>query len=108
MKTVLVVGATGQQGRSVIRALCQSREYRCLALTRDVSSPKARRLASLENVELVTGDLDDIDQLRSIFKKAEKGLTGAIWGVFVALAYPGLGAGGAREEAQGKASWEAQ
>ncbi|ELU43388.1 NmrA domain-containing protein [Rhizoctonia solani AG-1 IA] len=91
MKVVLVVGATGQQGYAVIHALAESNEYLCLALTRNPESPKAQQLTSFRNVKLVSADLNDIQQLRSIFKNARSSNTGEIWGVFVALAFPGLG-----------------
>jgi hypothetical protein len=38
MKVVLVVGATGQQGNAVIRALIESENYLCLALIRNLDS----------------------------------------------------------------------
>ncbi|CAE6474843.1 unnamed protein product [Rhizoctonia solani] len=102
MKVILVAGATGQQGGSVIRALSDSENYLCLALTRNPDSSKALKLKSFKNVELVAGDLNDIQQLRSIFENAKSSPTGAIWGVFVALEYPGLGGNAEGEERQGK------
>ncbi|KAG8734678.1 hypothetical protein FRC11_003804, partial [Ceratobasidium sp. 423] len=102
MKVVLVVGATGQQGNAVIRALSDSDDYLCLALTRNPESPKAQQLTSFKNVKLVPGDLSDIQQLRTIFEDASSAATGAIWGVFVALAFPGLGKNAEGEETQGK------
>ena len=56
-RTVLVTGATGQQGGAVARALL-SRGHRVKALTRKPDSDAARRLASA-GAELVTGDLGD-------------------------------------------------
>ncbi|KAG8697681.1 hypothetical protein FRC09_007714 [Ceratobasidium sp. 395] len=70
MKTVLVVGSTGQQGSSVVKALSESGRYFCLALTRNLETPKAKRIAALENVQLVSADLDDEPQLRSVFVEA--------------------------------------
>ncbi|KDN47055.1 hypothetical protein RSAG8_03832, partial [Rhizoctonia solani AG-8 WAC10335] len=102
MKVILVVGATGQQGNSVIRALSGSEDYFCLALTRNLESPKAQQLKSFKNVKLVFGDLNDIQQLRTIFEDAKSATTGAIWGVFVALAFPGLGKSAEGEEMQGR------
>ncbi|QRW16947.1 NmrA-like family domain-containing protein 1 [Rhizoctonia solani] len=102
MKVVLVVGATGQQGYAVIHALAESNEYLCLALTRNPNSPKAQQLTSFRNVKLVSADLNDIQQLRSIFKNARSSTTGEIWGVFVALAFPGLGVSADGEQKQGK------
>ncbi|KAH7335614.1 hypothetical protein B0J17DRAFT_670817 [Rhizoctonia solani] len=100
MKVILVAGATGQQGGSVIRALSESEDYLCLALTRNLDSFKAQKLKSFKNVELVFGDLNDIEQLREIFEDVNSSPIGAIWGVFVALEYPGLGANAEGEERQ--------
>ncbi|KAG9128554.1 hypothetical protein FRC07_003443 [Ceratobasidium sp. 392] len=102
MKAVLVIGSTGQQGSSVVRTLSQSRRYFCLALTRNPETPKAKRIASLENVRLVSADFGNEYQLRDVFTKAEHSEFGPIWGVFVALAYPGLGVDATEEEVQGK------
>ncbi|KAF8705400.1 hypothetical protein RHS03_05646, partial [Rhizoctonia solani] len=73
MKVVLVVGATGQQGSSVIAALSDSGDYLCLALTRNPDSRKAQKLKPIRNVKLVTGDLNDIQQLRKVFEDARAG-----------------------------------
>jgi len=56
-RTVLVTGATGQQGGAVARALA-SRGHHVKALTRRPDSDAARRLAAA-GVEVIAGDLDD-------------------------------------------------
>lgn len=56
-KTVLVLGATGQQGGAVARAL-RSAGWRVRALVRDPGAAKARALAA-QGIELVRGDLAD-------------------------------------------------
>ena len=56
-RSVLVTGATGQQGGAVARALL-SRGHRVKALTRKPDSDAARRLMSA-GADLVTGDLGD-------------------------------------------------
>ena len=56
-RSVLVTGATGQQGGAVARALL-SRGHRVKALTRKPDSDAARRLASA-GAEVVAGDLGD-------------------------------------------------
>src|SRR5208337_758793 len=56
-RSVLVTGATGQQGGAVARALL-SRGHRVKALTRKPDSDSARKLMS-EGADLVTGDLGD-------------------------------------------------
>src|SRR5918994_7232287 len=56
-RSVLVTGATGQQGGAVAHALL-SRGHRVKALTRKPDSDAARRLASA-GADIVTGDLGD-------------------------------------------------
>jgi uncharacterized protein YbjT (DUF2867 family) len=56
-RSVLVTGATGQQGGAVARALL-SKGHRVKALTRKPGSNAARRLASA-GADVVAGDLDD-------------------------------------------------
>lgn len=78
---ILVTGATGKQGSSVINALLAAKtQFQILALTRNVSSPSAKALAAKSsNVILVEGNLDDAD---SIFRNAQKVTSLPIWGVF--------------------------
>jgi uncharacterized protein YbjT (DUF2867 family) len=57
-RSVLVTGATGQQGGAVARALL-SRGHRVKALTRNPDSDAARHLM-LAGAHLVTGDLGDV------------------------------------------------
>jgi uncharacterized protein YbjT (DUF2867 family) len=60
-KLVLVTGATGSQGGSVVQALLRQGQ-RVRGMTRNVSSPAALRL-SQQGVEVVTGDFTDQDSL---------------------------------------------
>ncbi|KIJ66338.1 hypothetical protein HYDPIDRAFT_109338 [Hydnomerulius pinastri MD-312] len=111
-KTILIVGATGKQGKALVNALCpldqdaskdqpaESHPFRILALTRNASSPTGQLLAKEKHVEVVEGDLDSPESIRKIFEAAKD--TGGIWGVFCVLAYPGLGANADGEERQGK------
>lgn len=63
-----VVGATGQQGRSVIDALAASNSpFRVRAVTRDAS--KADDLKSL-GVEIATADMDNVASLTKAFSGA--------------------------------------
>lgn len=80
-KTILVIGATGKQGGSLIDALLrQNADVEILAVTRDVSSSGAQRLeAKSPKVVLVHGDLDQPD---AIFSHAKKATALPIWGVF--------------------------
>jgi len=57
IRSVLVTGATGQQGGAVVRALI-ARGHRVKALSRKPDSDGAKRLAAA-GVEVVTGNLDD-------------------------------------------------
>ncbi|EGE59624.1 UNVERIFIED_ORG: uncharacterized protein YbjT (DUF2867 family) [Rhizobium esperanzae] len=57
IRTVLVTGATGQQGGAVVRALT-ARGHRVKAISRKPDSNGAKRLAGA-GVEVVAGDLND-------------------------------------------------
>jgi uncharacterized protein YbjT (DUF2867 family) len=59
--SVLVTGATGQQGGALARLLLQ-RGHRVVAFTRSADSPAARALGTL-GAELATGDFEDVDSL---------------------------------------------
>jgi uncharacterized protein YbjT (DUF2867 family) len=72
-KTILVTGATGQQGGAVARHLLKQPGFAVRALTRDSAKPAARSLAQA-GAEIVRGDLDDSASIR-------RALEGA-WGVF--------------------------
>ena len=106
-KTVLVIGATGQQGRAVVSTLFSRTNFRILGLTRNPSAESSKALLSLRrtiepteaSLELVQGDLDEPNTIRQIFE-TESG-KGAITAVFVVLAFPGLGANADKEEMQG-------
>lgn len=107
-KTILVLGATGKQGRSLVDALrptsdtpspSDSNAFNLLALTRSAGAPAARALASEPHVKVVEGNLDSPESIRKVFDDA--GGKGSIWGVFVVLAFPGLGANADGEERQG-------
>jgi len=89
-RTILVTGATGQQGGSLIRALAGS-DFVLRAMTRKPDSEKAARLRAA-GVEVLQGDLDDPASLK-------KALAGA-WGVFAVQNT--WEAGVEKEEEQGK------
>ena len=83
-KPILVLGATGKQGRKVVDTIVASdskADFTILALTRNPDSASAKALASKSTIiKLVKGNLDDTP---SVFKAALEASAGApIWGVF--------------------------
>ncbi|TLD04314.1 uncharacterized protein PgNI_11910 [Pyricularia grisea] len=95
--TILVVGATGQQGGAVINALLGDRspstsEPRVLALTRNTQSAKAQQLARTHPaVELIQGDMTNPEQ---VFSSAA---TSTITSIFV-VTTPNHGRGPGEDE----------
>ena len=67
-KIIAVVGATGAQGSGLVRAILEDPEggFAARALTRNVDSPIARKLADL-GAEVVPADVDDPASLESAF-----------------------------------------
>ena len=74
-KIIAVVGATGAQGGGLVRAIINDHGlgFTARALTRDVTSEKAKALAKL-GAEVVQADLDDVSSLK-------RGFAG-VYGVF--------------------------
>jgi uncharacterized protein YbjT (DUF2867 family) len=70
-KTIVVVGATGAQGGGLVRAILNDpdREFNVRAITRDVTSDKAKELVKL-GAEVVAADVDDAESLKKAFKGA--------------------------------------
>ena len=68
-KLLVVIGATGTQGGSVVETFLKDPKWRIRGLTRSVSAPKAKELAA-RGVEMVQGDLDDMESLLSAFTGA--------------------------------------
>ncbi|MFN7915314.1 MAG: NmrA/HSCARG family protein [Vicinamibacterales bacterium] len=89
-KTILITGATGQQGGATLHNLL-GKGYTLRALTRTPDGEKARALANA-GVELVQGDLNDAGSLASALKGA--------WGVYAVQNTWEAGVDG--EEEQGK------
>jgi uncharacterized protein YbjT (DUF2867 family) len=108
MRKIFVAGATGKQGQALIRALLHptttGAEPDChiYALTRNPSSLAAQHLTETypSNFTIVGGNLEDRDSVIKIFEDVKK--DGGIWGVFCALAFPGMGVEASGEERQGK------
>ncbi|MCE7011298.1 NmrA/HSCARG family protein [Kibdelosporangium philippinense] len=79
-KILAVVGATGQQGGGLARAILDdpAGEFSLRALTRDVDSDAARELAA-RGAEVVQADLDDPESVKKAFQGA--------YGAFVVTAF---------------------
>ena len=68
---IAVTMATSRQGLGVVKELSKSNNYKIRAITRDVNSSKAIEIGSLNNVEVVRGDLLDPESLNKAFDGAE-------------------------------------
>ncbi|MDA1096341.1 MAG: NmrA/HSCARG family protein [Chloroflexi bacterium] len=68
-RTILVLGATGQQGGATVDALLESGGWAVRAFTRDAQSDKAKALAS-RGVEVFQGDLSESETLGPAIKGA--------------------------------------
>ncbi|KAL1845972.1 hypothetical protein Plec18167_009074 [Paecilomyces lecythidis] len=99
MTAVLITGATGKQGGSVIKNLVsRNAPFEILAVTRNTASASSQRLAQLSSkIKLVEGNLDNPAEL---FQNARRVTESPIWGVFSVQVAIGNGSG---EEPQGKA-----
>jgi len=71
-KTILVFGATGAQGGSVVNSLLEDGTFKVRAVTRNLESDKAKELTK-KGVEVVKGDLQDKESIL----KALNGVEGA-------------------------------
>lgn len=90
VKTILVTGATGQQGGAVASELL-AHGFNVHAMTRKPDSDKAKALA-MRGAKIITGDLDDAASLEAALK--------GVWGVFAVQNT--WEAGVEKEEEQGK------
>ena len=104
-KPLLVLGATGKQGKKVIETILASdskADFTILALTRNPDSASAKALAAKSTIiKLVKGNLDDTP---NVFRAALEASAGApIWGVFSVQQAVQDGANQDRETQQGKA-----
>ncbi|KKK23152.1 hypothetical protein P175DRAFT_0519753 [Aspergillus ochraceoroseus IBT 24754] len=68
-KLIVVIGATGNQGSSVVRTFLNLPNWNVRAVTRNPSSPAAQQLASF-GADVVQADLADLDSLRVAFQGA--------------------------------------
>ncbi|KAK5655860.1 hypothetical protein OQA88_5399 [Cercophora sp. LCS_1] len=109
-RNILVVGATGKQGSATVRHLLaptSPSDFHVWALTRDSTTPTAKRLQEdaskngvADRLHLVDGNLEDPSRIRKVFDTIAAS-EGGLWGVFVAIAFPGLGVKDDRERDQG-------
>ena len=87
-KAILITGATGKQGGSVLNQLAThstASQFTLLAVTRDASSASAKRILERHpQVLLVQGDLNDVPGLFASAKSTlkEAGKSEQIWGVY--------------------------
>ncbi|KAH8672242.1 hypothetical protein BGZ61DRAFT_362591 [Ilyonectria robusta] len=82
-RAILITGATGKQGGSVLNALVASQpsDFLLLAVTRDAQSPRAKALcAKSSSIRLVEGNLDSIPTLFEAARKAAGSVP--LWGVY--------------------------
>lgn len=68
-KIVTIVGATGAQGKGVIKAFINNPAYHIRAITRNTSSSAAQALAS-QGLEVVAADVNDLSSLKSAFARS--------------------------------------
>ncbi|TVY88142.1 NmrA-like family domain-containing protein [Lachnellula willkommii] len=68
-KLVVVVGATGGQGGSVINSLLADGSYRLRGITRNPQSKNSQALTA-KGVEMITADLNDAESVIAAFKDA--------------------------------------
>ncbi|KFZ16051.1 hypothetical protein V501_02430 [Pseudogymnoascus sp. VKM F-4519 (FW-2642)] len=66
MDTIVVLGATGQQGNSVVNSLLQNGNWKVRGVTRNLESEPAKKLAA-KGVEVVAADANDESSLVKAF-----------------------------------------
>lgn len=66
-KLVVILGATGKQGGSVVDAFLLDPGFKVKAVARDLSSAAATKLRE-KGVEVVQGNVTDLSSLVSAFK----------------------------------------
>ncbi|KAJ4857873.1 nmrA-like family domain-containing protein [Trichoderma breve] len=92
-KLIVVLGATGNQGSSVVDTFLKDAAWRVRGLTRNPSSAKAKAL-SARGVEVVQADMDDVSSLSVAFREANAiFVVSDFWGIYGALAQQEKGTG---------------
>ncbi|CAO2652886.1 Nn.00g022970.m01.CDS01 [Neocucurbitaria sp. VM-36] len=99
-RAILITGATGKQGGSLVDALLKrNTSFEILALTRDTQSTSSQKLLQKSpKIKLVSGNLDTVDD---VFRNAKAATKAQIWGVFSVQSRDDLKALGKNEEKQG-------
>lgn len=81
-KTIVVLGATGNQGSSVVGTFLQDSQWTIRGVTRNVNSQKAKDLVS-RGVEMVAADLNNIPSLDAAFAGANAiFIVSDFWGIY--------------------------
>ncbi|PKK43098.1 hypothetical protein CI102_13830 [Trichoderma harzianum] len=92
-KLIVILGATGNQGSSVVDTFLKDAAWRVRGLTRNPSSTKAKAL-SARGVEVVQADMDDVASLSVAFRDANAiFVVSDFWGIYGALAQQEKGTG---------------
>jgi len=111
VRNILIFGATGKQGSATVRQLLATTtsppDFHVWAMTRNALSPAATKLVSdidkggsADRLTLIEGDLDNAESTRTAFDTVAEA-EGGLWGVFLVLAFPGLGVNDNRERDHG-------
>ena len=69
-RLLVVLGATGNQGGSVIKTFLEHPQYKIRGLTRNTSSDKAKALTE-QGVEMVSANIEDRSAIDKVFKGAD-------------------------------------
>lgn len=77
---ILVMGSTGQIGKPVCKYLSACNQYSVLAVTRDTSTDKAKKVAALPNVSMVKVNVRDPKAFEAVFEREKP------YGVFLVTA----------------------
>lgn len=101
-KILVIFGATGQQGGSIIDTVLNdedlSKTYKMRAVTRDPSRPSSQSLQQ-KGIEVVVGDVDNPESLKTVFQNAHT--------VFLITGASAEGVTKEQEIVQGKAATDA-
>ena len=81
-KTIVILGATGNQGGSVLNSFIQDDQWKIRAVTRSTDSQKAKDIAS-RGVKVVAADLNDGNSISAAFDGAHAiFVVSDSWGIY--------------------------